>query len=305
MNYIRHLTGFFDRVCKDHRLNPTHISVYMAIFQFWNVNRFKNPLSISRSEIMELSKVSSRNTYHKCMKELHQYGYFRYDPSYHPLRGSWVYLLVFDPSAESDQHKKGTSDGQALDMPETGVGQAEDKLTSETLADSALQSSLNISKLIKYTKPISSAKKRNELENENKGEERSEKKKELPPAEKKIGACQIAPTNNDLPVATEIKHPELQKLSESIPRDVETAVQFFLSSGYPQAQAVKFFYYYSTTGWKLAGKTPIENWQSAAHSWMLHAHNTHTNVTNQRNQKSEPRSNQLHATADKNYSEPL
>ena len=45
MNYITHLTGFFDRAGKDYRLNSTHISLYMAIFQMWNVNRFKNPIS--------------------------------------------------------------------------------------------------------------------------------------------------------------------------------------------------------------------------------------------------------------------
>jgi len=96
MNYIKHLTGFFDLVVKDERLNPTHISLYIALFQYWNVNRFQNPISISRSEIMKISKISAKGTYHKCMKELHDYGYIRYNPSYNPFRGSLVHLVNFE-----------------------------------------------------------------------------------------------------------------------------------------------------------------------------------------------------------------
>lgn len=34
MNYIKHLTAYFDRVVNDTSLNPTHISLYVAFFQF-------------------------------------------------------------------------------------------------------------------------------------------------------------------------------------------------------------------------------------------------------------------------------
>ena len=70
MNYIRHLTGFYDKIQQDERLNPTHISLYLALFQFWNINHFQNPISISRNEMMRLSKISALGTYHKCIKEL-------------------------------------------------------------------------------------------------------------------------------------------------------------------------------------------------------------------------------------------
>ena len=95
MNYIKHLTGFFDKVSNDRQLNPTHISLYMSLFQFWNCNRFKNPISISRDEIMRISKISSKATYHKCLKALHAQGYIKYEPSYNPFRGSHVYLFNF------------------------------------------------------------------------------------------------------------------------------------------------------------------------------------------------------------------
>jgi hypothetical protein len=45
---------------------------------------------------MKLSKIGSVNTYIKCLKELDQFGFIRYQPSYNPHRGSLVYLFTFD-----------------------------------------------------------------------------------------------------------------------------------------------------------------------------------------------------------------
>jgi hypothetical protein len=56
MNYIKHLTGFFEQIINDYDLNPTHISLYIALFQQWNLNRFENPISITREEVMRVSK---------------------------------------------------------------------------------------------------------------------------------------------------------------------------------------------------------------------------------------------------------
>jgi hypothetical protein len=93
MNYIKQLTGFFDRVELDQNLNPTHVSLYIALFQYWNLNRFQNPISITRDEIMKISKICSKSTYHKCMRDLHDKGYVIYYPSYNPFRGSLVQML--------------------------------------------------------------------------------------------------------------------------------------------------------------------------------------------------------------------
>ena len=110
MNYIKHLTGFFEKVALDRTLNPTHISLYIALFQFWNCNRFKNPISISRDEVMRISKISSKATYHKCLKNLHSLGYINYQPSYNPFRGSHVILFNFSedlkPFSKSERKSK-------------------------------------------------------------------------------------------------------------------------------------------------------------------------------------------------------
>ena len=110
MNYIKHLTGFFEKVAIDKTLNPTHVSLYIALFQFWNCNRFKNPISINRDEVMRISKISSKATYHKCLKNLHSLGYINYEPSFNPFRGSHVILFNFSedlkPTPKSERKPK-------------------------------------------------------------------------------------------------------------------------------------------------------------------------------------------------------
>ena len=95
MNYIKHLTGFFNKAADEKKLNPTHISLYIALFQCWNVNRFKNPTGISREQIMNASKINSNATYHKCMKDLQTLGFIEYLPTYNPHSSSNIIMINF------------------------------------------------------------------------------------------------------------------------------------------------------------------------------------------------------------------
>ncbi len=96
MNYIKHQTGLFERFAEDERITPFHISLYFALFQFWNRNRFRNPFPILREEIMALAHIGSVNTYTRCMKQLHQWGYIEYLPSFSPNTGSKVSCISFE-----------------------------------------------------------------------------------------------------------------------------------------------------------------------------------------------------------------
>ena len=44
---------------------------------------------------MRISKISSKATYHKCLKILHNSSYIKYEPSHNPFRGSHVILFNF------------------------------------------------------------------------------------------------------------------------------------------------------------------------------------------------------------------
>lgn len=103
MNHSQHLNGFFDRILQDSTLNPTHISLYIVLFLFWDSNRFLNPISITRDEVMRISKISSKATYHKCIRELDIKGYVKYEPSFNPYKGSLVFLVDFSEWREREE----------------------------------------------------------------------------------------------------------------------------------------------------------------------------------------------------------
>lgn len=111
INYIKHLNGVFEQFSRDSRLNPTHISLYVALFQLWNNNFFKEEFYINREEVMDFSKIGSKSTYHRCIKELNHWKYLLYTPSHNPFKGSRIKMFDF-----------GTSSGQVLYPSHTNIG---------------------------------------------------------------------------------------------------------------------------------------------------------------------------------------
>ena len=275
MNYIKHLTGFFEKVAIDKTLNPTHVSLYIALFQFWNCNRFKNPISINRDEVMRISKISSKATYHKCLKNLHSLGYINYEPSYNPFKGSHVILFNFSeelkPLPKSERKPKNEP------LIELVSEQALNKscTSSETGTEQALVPSINyinntnilndknVSNLEKHTKNFEEINNSN-LENENSKEEKSSAKKE----------------EKSQPTIEEVKI-------------------YFQENNFPEQEAQKFFNYFKSVGWLVGGKTPMVDWQAAAQNWMINAPKFISNA------EQPNRAKQLNTTTDKDYSEPL
>ncbi len=95
INYITQLTTVLQKFTEDERLNTAHVSLYLALFQFWNLNRFENPISLNRSEVMRVSKIGSKTTYHRCIKQLDEWGYLQYFPSNNPMKGSTINMYTF------------------------------------------------------------------------------------------------------------------------------------------------------------------------------------------------------------------
>src|SRR5688500_18645903 len=93
MDRYTQLTHFIDRVVSDSRLKPVHISLSIALCHSWVLNQFQHPYKISRSLLMAASRIRSKATYHKALKELQAFGYLKYSPSYHPVRASEVEIL--------------------------------------------------------------------------------------------------------------------------------------------------------------------------------------------------------------------
>ncbi|WP_445720178.1 transcriptional regulator [Flavobacterium sp.] len=325
MNYIKHLTGFFEKVAIDKSLNPTHVSLYIALFQFWNCNRFKNPISISRDEVMRISKISSKATYHKCLKNLHSLGYINYEPSYNPFKGSHVYLFNFSddlkPIQKSERKPKieplfEQVDEQALNKSCT---------SDETSTEQALVPSINyinntnnlnienVSNLNKQAKNFDEIK-NFQLKNENLKEEKSSAKKEkeemletLDDANRQM--LQTFANSNENQIKNSWQKSSAKKeekefvVTSSIVEKpkLEEIKSYFQENNFPELEAQKFFNYFSSNGWLVGGKTPMVDWQAAAQNWILNSINFNHNTTN-----SPPnRAKHLNTGTDKDYSEPL
>lgn len=112
MNYIKHLNAAYQLILEDSRLNPSHVSLYMALFQLWNITRFVEVFHINRQEVMQLSKVRSKSTYHRCLRDLTNWNYIEYLPSHNIYKGSEVRMTIF-----------GTTSGLVMDNNKTSAGQ--------------------------------------------------------------------------------------------------------------------------------------------------------------------------------------
>ena len=276
MNYIKHLTGFFEKVTTDRTLNPTHISLYMALFQFWNCNRFKNPISINRDEIMRISKISSKATYHKCLKNLHTLGYINYQPSYNPFKGSHVILFNFSDYLKPVPKSERTTKNEPVS--EQVIEQAVNKscTSSGTSTEQALVPSINY---------INKTNISNEKNVSNLNEQTKKIEKENNPVYK-----------NRL---SEKEKSSAKKEKDNMPT-IEEVKSYFQENNFPEIEAQKFFNYFSSVGWLVGGKTPMVNWNAAAQNWIL---NTPKFVSDEQQQTG--RAKQLNTTTDKDYSEPL
>lgn len=87
------MTSFYEAIRDDPGIGPTHNSLYMAIFQLYNLNDLKNPVNICRKKVMEVAKISGLATFHKNIKDLNTFGYIKYLPSYNSSKSSQANLL--------------------------------------------------------------------------------------------------------------------------------------------------------------------------------------------------------------------
>ncbi|MCC4227465.1 MULTISPECIES: hypothetical protein [Flavobacteriaceae] len=100
MNYIKLLNAAFEKFYFDDRLNPTHISLYMALFQEWNSSRFMDEFYVNRRDVMRCAKIGSKSTYHRCIVDLDAWQYLSYFPSNNPYKGSKIKMAIIGTSDE-------------------------------------------------------------------------------------------------------------------------------------------------------------------------------------------------------------
>lgn len=93
MESLKLLSVFFESIEKDFRIGSTHIAIFAALVQFWMEKGMVNPIQAYSIEIQKIAKIMSPKTYHKCMRELHEYGYLFYVPTKNKNRRSSIYFI--------------------------------------------------------------------------------------------------------------------------------------------------------------------------------------------------------------------
>lgn len=281
MNYIRHLNAFFSFVRSDNRLTSSHVSLYMALFHYWNSNRFHNPFSIYRENIMQLAKIGSKNTYHKCIKELHEARYIFYHPAPSKFRIVRISIVRLDKEEEAPSRfkqldlffpppdgvarsagggiKKPLSRKQDNPCPENGtdnvpkLGQHSTDFDTGTVSKMGHLNKPNIYK--QRETPTHEIFKRND---------------KIQKAINEFGASVPNPGHHQPSENCHSDEGGISNVPLTTPSKQEVQ-SFFSEKKYPADEATKFFSHYKALGWKIQGKTPIRDWKPLVEKWMANA----------------------------------
>ena len=81
------------RLAMDKRITVWHISLYTAIMLLKRPNENEMRVRVSRKRLMLLSHINSIVTYHKCIRQLIEYGYIHYYPDYDHFKGTEIELI--------------------------------------------------------------------------------------------------------------------------------------------------------------------------------------------------------------------
>ncbi|GAA4909955.1 hypothetical protein [Mucilaginibacter defluvii] len=91
MDAGRPIALFFDAIRKDPRIGLSHIGLFAVLVGYWQQLGCPEAISAYAHEIMPLAKVSG-TTYHRCLRDLADFGYILYEPSFKRNKPSTVRL---------------------------------------------------------------------------------------------------------------------------------------------------------------------------------------------------------------------
>jgi hypothetical protein len=93
MEKCERLWRFMERAAGDPRLMTVHVSLYVTLLYLHSGGSAGEPVAVTKDAVMQVAKISARSTYQKTIRELHDYAYIRYVPSYNHFLTSLVYFV--------------------------------------------------------------------------------------------------------------------------------------------------------------------------------------------------------------------
>ena len=268
MNYIKLLNAAFEKFFGDDRLNPSHISLYMALFQEWNCNRFSDEFTVSRKELMIASKIGSKSTYHRCVKDLDCWEYLSYVPSKSPYKGSKIKMFIFGRNEET-----------VMDQYSPILEQVAEQYRSK------IEPSLGHYNppMPRYSPKIDTALGHYNPKNEPTIEHYS--------------------PNSVLKMGSNINNTK-QVNSLKQPKGWQAVIDFFIEKGFNADEGKKFHDHYESRNWKTSDGKSIRDWRALASNWMDRSEFFNRENKSNVNQLSHIKDN-LHTTNNENYGKPL
>ena len=231
INYIRHITAFYALVHEHEYLRSNDISLYMALFQLWNLQRFPVSLEVDKTQAIKLSKIGSKATYVLCLKRLHKFGFLTYQPSAGPFLHSVVKMVSLDEKglqtrADIDPHTAANKDPQMC----TGI---DPDISTKIDPDTSTKIDPHIGSVLDHfnNKQINNY----------------------------INARQTARAH--VKSTNEMRAPKAPELEE--------IRAYFNTMAQPEKEADQFYFHYTAIGWTLGG-LPIFEWTAAAEKWINH-----------------------------------
>lgn len=267
MNYIKQLTHFFKLADADQQITPTHFTMFISLFQYWNQAGFPSKIQVTRDEVMRRSKIGSKSTYHRTISYLNSKNYIRYTPSYNPNKGSLIEFFptgtveTFSKTIHTRRTPSSTKYGPVQILSTSPIEEPSNKLYSNT----DIITNISIARAPNNREQSSS---KSVLVDHIKKEKSSAKKeKEIPP-------------------------------------QLQLVISFFKKNKSNEAEALNFYNHYRSNGWLVGGRTPMKDWKASASKWISNtghfsnrAYNPNSNPIN--------RAKHLNTSTNKNYNEPL
>jgi len=224
---------------------------------------------------MNLSKIGSKNTYHKCIKELHDAKYIYYHPALSKFLPVKVSIGRLDIEEEPPSRYKqldifNSSEEQSMnpapDLPCPKIGTDE---TDQNLENTCPKFDTDSVPYLTATCPKNDTVPVPKMGHNIKHKHFIKESKQ--PAQKIFDKNEkLSEAVNKLAGVPNSVHDTEPGRSAFIPTLSEVE-EFFKSTNYPEIEANKFFNHYKAIGWKIKGITPITDWQASAHKWMINA----------------------------------
>jgi hypothetical protein len=224
------------------------------------------------------------------MKDLHNWTYIKYIPSYNPQKGSQVYLYSFDNS-NNNSNDNSNNNGSDISLNK-GSDKAAKKGSDKAGEKPVIPSINSLNKLNKQNNINENEPVRKKINPKSSlvitklfTNEPVQKRKKVAPKKEKSLSFQVQSSGGKQPTIQELK-------------------SYFAAQQWTELEAEKFFNYYQSNGWLVGGKTPMRNWKAAAANWILNAENFKNEKRKSTSQGQSSRRNSA-TTVNKDYGEPL